>query len=253
VSTAALTVHQLRYEQRVFWRTPATVAFGFAMPIVLLVIFATINESQPLADDPVDFAQTFVPRMIAFGIVSACYGNLAARFIYRRESGLLLRVRSTPLPVAALVGGFIANAVIVASLLAATLLAAGALLYGVTVPGSWLVLILSIAVGAVSCCALGLAVSTFVPDIDAADPVVFATLLPVAFISGVFMDVAQASVLGRVAAAFPVRHLLDAVNVAFDRDVASTVALRHLAVVAVWGLAAAVVAVRRFRWEPSRR
>lgn len=97
----------------------------------------------------------------------------------------------------------------------------------------------SVVVGAASFGALGLAVSTIVPNVETTDAAVMATLLPVTFISGGFMPVRDGTLLATIADAFPVRHLL----VAGQGAVWS-----HLAVVAAWG---AVGAARRFRWTPS--
>jgi ABC-2 type transport system permease protein len=231
-----LLARQLRYEQRVFWRTPATVFFTLAFPMLMLVIFVA------LSDDPT-FAAFFVPSMAMFGVLTTCYGNVVARVVLRRESGLLQRVRATPLPVAVVVGGLLANAVVVSALLVALVITTGALLYGVALPRDLLALIATVVVGGAAFCALGVAAASWVPNVDTADPVVFATLMPIAFVSGVFMPVHDGTLLARAADALPVRHLVDA-GAGHDP-------WAHLLVVAAWGVAGAIVAVRRFRWAPS--
>jgi ABC-2 type transport system permease protein len=231
-----LLARQLRYEQRIFWRTPATMFFTLAFPMLMLVIFVA------LSDDPT-FAPFFVPSMAMFGVLTTCYGNVVARVVLRRETGLLRRVRATPLPAAIVVGGLLANAVVVSALLVALVIAAGALLYGVAPPSDVVALIATVTVGGAAFCALGIAASTWVPNVDTADPVVFATLMPVAFVSGVFMPLRDGTLLARLAAALPVRHLVEA---GAGRD-----PWPHLAAVAAWGVAGTLVAVRRFRWAPS--
>lgn len=76
-------------------------------------------------------------------------------------------------------------------------------------------------------------------------------MLPIAFISGTFQYVPADSLLGRVAEIFPVRHIVLATMDSFGiPDTGSLVA--HFAVILAWGALGAVVAVRRFRWRPSR-
>jgi ABC-2 type transport system permease protein len=231
-----LLVRQLRYEQRIFWRTPATMFFTLAFPVLMLVIFVALSDDST-------FAPFFVPSMAMFGVLTTCYGNVVARVVARRETGLLQRVRATPLPTAVLVGGLLANAVVVSALLVALVLATGAVLYGVALPHDVVGLVATVVIGGAAFCALGVAAATWVPDVDSADPVVFATLMPIAFVSGVFMPVHGGTLLARVADALPVRHLIDA-GAGHDP-------WAHLLVVAAWGVAGTVVAVRRFRWAPS--
>ena len=242
-----LALHQLRYELRAFWRTPAGVFFTFALPVLMLVVFSTLNEGDRLADGR-RFTSYFVPGMLAFGTASAAYGNLSARTVVRRESGHLKRLRATPLPAATYLAGAIGCAVLTVLAVSATVLAVGRLAYDVPLPVDTPATAGWILVGAASFAALGLALSTVVTSSEAADPTVFGTLIPVVFISGVFDPVPDGSVLDRIAAVFPVQHLRAALD---DAAVGAAVDLTHVAVLVLWGVAGALVAGRRFRWTPS--
>ena len=92
-------VRQVGYEQRSFWRNPAAATFTFAFPLLFLVVFIALNgnDTVRLPGGKVKFAQFYVPAIVAFGVISACYTNLAFTLAIRRDSGLLKRVRSTPL------------------------------------------------------------------------------------------------------------------------------------------------------------
>lgn len=252
MTTLRLARHQLRYELRGFRRNPAGVFFTLGLPVLMLVIFTTLNRDEHVrAADNRTFASYFVPGMLAFGVMSATYGNLAARFVFRREAGLLKRARSTPMPPTALLGGIIGNAIVVSGCITVVVLAVGRLAYDVPLPHRWLLLAAVLAVGTASFCALGLALATFIPNVDAADPMAFGTLLPLLFISGVFQPVPADSILHRIAVVFPVSHLFDAALSTTGPPPGAAV-MGHLAVVAAWGVVGALVAVRRFRWEPGR-
>ena len=255
MNTATVAFRQLRYEQKVFRRTPAALFFTLAFPLLLLVIFGTLNRNEhiPLLGG-VRFTQYYVPSMAAFGLMTSCFASLAGRFVYRREAGLLKRVRATPLPVGVLIGSFVANAVLMGVLVTALNISVGVALYGVALPDRWPAFVLVVLVGSASFCALGVAISTVVPNLEATDPMIFGLFMPIVFISGAFFPVPPSSILSRIATVFPVRHLIQASFAVFDvRQGGSGLRLGDLAIVALWGLAGAVFAARRFRWEPTRR
>lgn len=243
-------VRQLAYEQRMFWRNPGAVFFTLGLPVLMLVIFISLNGSDTVGDGR-SFGAYFVPGMLVFGLINSTYGYVATKLVTRRDSGLLKRVRATPLPLPVLLAAAVANAVAVAVAITALVLTTGRVFYGVALPARWGLALTVLAVGAVSFAALGLALATFIPNPDAADPIVFATILPLLFVSGVFDEVPAPSVLNQIAQVFPVRHLFQAA-LATTRNTHDGHPYRHLLVVAGWGAAGAVVAVRRFRWEMRR-
>jgi ABC-2 type transport system permease protein len=113
--------------------------------------------------------------------------------------------------------------------------------------------IVVVLVGAGCFAALGLAITSVIPNAEAAPAVVNATILPLLFISGVFIPVVNAprwvDVLGRI---FPVRHLVDAYLGAYYGQPLFDFSWRDVGVVALWGVAGLVFAARRFSWEPRR-
>ncbi len=251
-----LALHQLRYEQKSYWRNPPSAFFTFAFPVMFLVIFASLNNGQTIDFmGGLAYNQYFIPGILAFGVISACYTNLAMTLSIRRDAGILKRLRATPLPVSSLVAGLLANAVVVAVLIVAITTAVGMLFYGVTFPGHWVALALALLVGVATFCALGIAVSSLIPNADAAPAVVNGVLFPVLFLSGVFFPI-KTGTLTRIADVFPVRHFVQAVFTAFDPRLphgpAHGFAWTDLGVLALWAVGATVFALRRFRWEARR-
>ncbi|HEV8438428.1 MAG TPA: ABC transporter permease [Methylomirabilota bacterium] len=253
--TLWLLARQIRYEQKLYWRSPSSAVFTFAFPILLLVIFGTLNVGVTLRSlGGISYNQYYVPGIVAFGVISACYTNLAIALCFRRDSGVLKRVRGTPLPPWVFMAGNIGSSLIVSVLLVALTTLVGVLFYGVTFPGRWGALALTLAVGAFCFCSLGLAVTGFIATATAAPAIVNGPLFPVLFISGTFFPVDPASFLGSIARVFPIRHFEQAVFDVFDPRVSgSGIALAPLLVMLGWGAAALVVAVRYFRWEPGVR
>ncbi|HET6381459.1 MAG TPA: ABC transporter permease [candidate division Zixibacteria bacterium] len=252
MSDAALALRQVRYENRAFWRNPAAAFFTFAFPLLFMVIFNVIFGSQQ-GSGPVRASDFFTPGIIVFSVITATYTNIAMSVTYAREAGVLKRVRGTPLPSWAYLFGRIAHAVLVALLLVVIVAAFGALAYQVEVPWERLPqLVLTLVIGAATFCALGLAVSALVPSADAGPAVVNATILPLLFISNVFIRLedppAWMDLLARV---FPVRHFADAMLATYTPVMAPDAVLwQDWLIMAAWGLAAVVFSIRFFSWEP---
>ena len=246
---------QVKWEQKSYWRNPAAAAFTFAFPLMFLVVFIAINGNDRVSQSggTVKFAQYYVPAILAFGLISACYTNLAFTVSNRRENGMLKRTRGTPLSPVIYLAGMIGNVIVVAVILSALVIALGLTAYGVTFPGRYLGLAVTVVVGAFCFSALGVAVSTFVPNEDAAPAIINFVLFPLLFISGTFGQVSDTSAIGRIAAVFPVRALNRSMVSVFDPfESGSGIHLKYVLIMVAWGLVGAAVSLRRFRWEPRR-
>jgi ABC-2 type transport system permease protein len=244
---------QAVWEQRMYWRNPAAAAFTFAFPIMFLIVFSAVNgnDTVHLPGGDVKFAQFYVPSIVAFGVISSCYTNLAFTFSTRRENGLLKRVRGTPASPVAYLGGILGNALIVATILSALVIAMGLLAYGITFPGRYLGLVVTTVTAAFCFSGLGIAVSTFVPNEDAAPAIINFIVFPLLFISGTFYPVSSDSGLASIAAVFPMWHLNKLMEAVFNPFGHGTgVIAAHVAVLVLWGVGALAVALTRFRWEP---
>lgn len=255
MSAVSLAVRQVPYEQRSYWRSPVSAFFTFAFPIMFLVIFASLNSGTTIAFlGGLKYNQYYIPGILCFGVMSACYTNVAITLAIRRDEGILKRLRGTPLPASSLIGGMLGNSAIITVILVALTAAVGVLFYGVTFPGHWLALAVALAVGALAFSALGIAVSALIPNADAAPAVVNGVFFPILFLSGVFFPLKSDSVPSKIADWFPVRHFVNAVFAAFDprlpHGATHGFAWSDVGAMALWGAVATVVAVRRFRWEP---
>jgi len=115
--------------------------------------------------------------------------------------------------------------------------------------------VLTIVVGSLVFCCLGFALASVIHDEDAAQPVTQAVMLPLYFISGVFVAASQLPKwLVDVATVFPVRHLASALLNAYNPNThGAGFSAVDLLVLVVWGAAGLAIAVRRFSWLPLGR
>jgi ABC-2 type transport system permease protein len=255
MSGVALTLRQVRYENKSFWRNPAAAFFTIVFPLLFLFIFNTVFGS----DEVVMFGREtsvstfYVPAIAAFSVITACYTNIAMGVVFSRDQGVLKRKLGTPLPKAAFIGGRVVHATGLEIVLFAVVAVVGRVVYEVEVAAASLPIFIPILiVGAISFAALGFAISTVVPNADAAPPIVNGSILPLLFISDVFfVQGTTPDWLTRIADLFPVRHYVQAMTHAFN-PFDPAIRWGDLAWVAAWGVAGAVVALRFFRWEPRR-
>ena len=250
-----LVLHQFRFDQKVFWRNPASVFFTAIFPLLFLFIFATFFKNANIQGLGVHGATYYVPAIVALSVISATTVKLAMNLSSEREAGQLKRVRGTPLPPAAFVAGRVGNSLVISVIMVALISVIGALFYGVTIPTNTLpALLVTLAVGVFSFSCLGFALAAVIPSEDAAPAVTNAIVFPLYFLSGVFVpeDEIPNGIL-HIASVFPVRPFFQALFIAWDPNtVGSGFELGDLAVVFAWGLFGLVVAVRFFRWEPRR-
>ena len=244
---AGLTWRQYRLERRMFWRNPSAAFFNFLLPLLFLALFGAIfsNDQEQL--------DVIVPGIAGMSVMSTTFTSLAFNVTFLREQGILKRVRGTPLPGGAYLGGIAASAVTNTVVQIALVVVAGRLFFGVDWPKDWLELGVFVAAGVVCFASLGVALAHVIPSFDAAPAYVNAIFLPVIFISGVFFDVGETPVvLKDVAEALPLKHVIDGLSGAMVTGSGLGDNATALLVVGAWAAAGAVLAVRGFSWEGRR-
>jgi ABC-2 type transport system permease protein len=266
VSDLGLALNQVRYTNKAFWRNPASAFFTFAFPLMFLVIFTVLFGNSDTCigkvvpglgcvGQTISTSTFYVASISAFSVITACYTNIAISISFSRDAGVLKRIRGTPLPSWAYLFGRIVHAVFVAVLLVVICAVFGRLFYHARLPISSLgPFLLTLVVGAASFSALGLAVTSVIPNADASPAIVNATILPLLFISDVFIPLENPPAwLDITAKIFPVKHFVEGLLASyFPLPGQSSIRTGDLLIVAAWGLAGLILAIRSFSWEPRR-
>lgn len=252
-----LALRQIGYENRSMRRNPAGAFFTVIFPLIFLVVFTSVfgNRTIEVPGGTTTLATYYVASIAAYSVINACYTNVAMNVAFALDLGQLKRLRGTPLPAWALLAGKILHAALVGYALVLVVIAFGWLFYGVDVPTRTIpAAVAALGVGAASFAALGLAIAAVVPNSDAAPAVVNGVMLPLTFVSDLFIPMSGApGWLTTFANFFPLRHLALAVRTALNPfETGLGFEPGHLLVVALWGLGAGLFALRFFRWEPRR-
>jgi len=254
MSAVALTLSQVRYTNKAFWRNPASAFFIFAFPLMFLVIFTALLGHGTIRVSPgrvVEISTYYVAAMASFGVISACYTNIAISVSFQRDTGVLKRTNGTPLPSSAFLGARMLHALLVGILLVVITAGFGRLLYSASIPAGLTLLrfLVMLLVGAASFCALGFAITAVIPNADAAPAIVNASILPLLFLSGVFIPLgsnAPAWIVW-IARIFPVWHFARGMQAGF---LGTAFSWSDVIIVAAWGLAGLLASIRFFSWEP---
>ena len=258
MSTAGQLARQVRFTNIAFWRNPASAFFTFAFPLMFLVIFTSLLGSGRLEVAPGIFIEQdryYVAAMASFSVITATFTNLAISVSFQRDLGILKRIRGTPLPGTAYLGARVGHAVAISILLVAITALFGVIVYGAAVPTGTSLgqFVVTIIVGSMAFSALGLATTALVPNGEAAPAIVNAIILPLLFLSGVFIPLTAESPqwMRTVGDLFPVKHFAEATMGSFYGP-PIPFEWSDVWFVLAWGVAGLVLATRFFSWEPRR-
>lgn len=250
-----LVAHQLRYDLLVSWRNPQSRFFTIVLPVIFLVLLTSLfgNDYTHVNGTLIKNSTFYVPGISTLGVVAVSFVNLIVTIVALRESGVLKRRRSTPVPAWVLIAGRALTAVILSIVVVVVLVAIGRILYGVHIPSGTLpAFVLGVFVGGACFCCLSFAVASFIKNEDSAQPIIQAIVLPLYFISGVFVPKAQlSSTLRDIASVFPISHLNNIFFKAFNPATrGSGIAGHDLLILAIWGIGGLIIALWRFAWVP---
>jgi ABC-2 type transport system permease protein len=253
MNATALTLSQVRYVNKAFWRNPASAFFTFAFPLMFLVIFTALlgHSTVQIGTRSVNTSTYYVASMATFAVITACYNNIAMSVSFQRDAGILKRVNGTPLPSALFLAARMLHALLIAFLLVVITASFGRAFYHADIPTGITLLrfLIMLLVGAAAFCALGFAITAVIPNADAAPAIVNATILPLLFLSGIFIPFGNntPSWILWIARIFPVKHFADGMQAGF---LGTSFHWTDVLVVAAWGLAGLLFATRYFSWEP---
>jgi len=259
-----LSISRTGIELKQFFRDTRSAVFTFAFPVMLLVLFGGIISYtiKGPTGQQVNFRQYFISGMIAAGIISTTFNNLATWISMEQQQGLLKRLSATPLPRAAYFAGKIGMAGIVTIVQVVIMLAVGVAFYGLTLPSDperWGMFFAVTALGVSACCLAGIAYTRLIPNARSAPAIIMPVYLVMEFISGVFFQFTDVPRwMQWVANLFPLRWMALGYRYVFLPDWFKAQEAGNswrpdtvLIVLMVWVVVAFVLCIRWFRWDPA--
>lgn len=243
-----LFLHELRFQQLLFWRNREAAVFVFIFPPMLFLLLGAVYDNRI---DGFPAADVLLAGLVGYGCANTALAGLAITLVIRRESGLLKRVRGTPLPPPVYLTALLASTLVVFALQTAVMLLLGFTLYDASGPASWVGLVAAVILGVACFAGMGFGIASLIRSQEGASAVVNLIVLPMAFLSGSFGPTrSYPQMLRAIGDVLPLTYLIDILKDVYLRDEAFGSDPGAIAILVAWGLAGLVVAWRRFRWEP---
>jgi ABC-2 type transport system permease protein len=246
-----LFFHEVKTEQLLFWRNRESAFFTFFLPVIFFLVFGSIYGNSTITKENLRAAPFLEAGMIGYGVASTAFAGLAITMVIRRESGVLKRIRATPLPPATYLLAVLLSTFIVFLVETALIVAIGRVLFSVAVPDRPFSLLVALVIGSAAFAAMGLGLTSVVRSAEGSSAVVNFVYLPMAIISGTFFTPKE----------YPgfLRAIADVLPLTYFTKLTRNVMVRHehiwsqgssLAAVLLWGAIGLVAAIRGFRWQP---
>jgi len=243
--------HQLRFEQKIFWRSREAAVFIFVFPLLLYTLLGAVYGDDI---DGVPAVDVLLAGLFGYGAANTALGGLAITLVIRREAGVLKRLRATPLAPSVYLTAVLLSTLVTFALQSVALLGLGGVLFDASMPANRLGFAGAIVLGVASFAGLGLAAAALIRSAEGVSAVVNVVILPMAFLSGSFGPTRDfPPIVQAIADVLPLTYFLDIVNGVYLDGDSLFADPKALAIVLAWGAAGVLVALRRFGWMPRER
>jgi len=239
----SILVAQARAELRLLARNGEQLLLTLGIPVLLLVFFSKVDVLPTGSGEPVDF---LAPGVLALAVMSTAMVGLGIATGFERSYGVLKRLGATPLRRWHLVVAKIVT-ILVVEVVQFVVLAVIARILGWRPGGGWGLVVLAVLLGSAAFAGIGLTLAGRLPgtvNLAAANGLYLVLLL----LGGMVITLDKLpGPLRAFAKGLPSGALSEALRGAFG-------ATHHVpgsawVVLAVWAVAAPVVAAFTFRWE----
>lgn len=262
MSSLSLSLQRGLLETKQFLRSRESVVFAFAFPLLMMAIFGSIFTFK-IDGTEVQMTQYFVTGMVASGIISVSFQNLAIQIPIERDRGVLKRLQGTPMPRWSYFAGKVIMVAGIALVETALLLLLATTMFDVSLPATpekWFTFLWVSALGLTACTLLGIAFSSVARTGRSAPAVVTPVALVLQFISGIYFVYSDLPpVMQQIAALFPLKWMAQGLRSVFLPDsfgaseVAGSYELGRTALVlGGWCVLALILCLTTFRWTPKR-
>jgi ABC-2 type transport system permease protein len=242
---------QVRYEQRAYWRNRGRGVFTFVFPVMLLVIFASLDQGARIASrGNIPYDDFFVPGILAYGVITTTFVNLAMGTAVLRDAGVLKRMQGTPLPRWAYVTARVLSASLVTLVMSVVVLVLGITLYGLDFRVEQLpALIVTLLLGTAAFTTLGIGITRFITSAETGPVLINLLIWPLTFISNIWFPIdSLPKILRTIADIFPIKAMASGLQYVFDpRHHGSLFDASSLRTLAIWTVIGIYLMVRFLR------
>jgi ABC-type multidrug transport system permease subunit len=191
-----------------------------------------------------------LPGLIALNLMGSSMWGIGYAVVDSRRRHLLKRFAATPMRRSSFLLSFVLSRLVFLFLELAALIAVGRLVFGVTVLGSYLDVLLLSVLGAAAFAGLSLLIAARVTSIEAVSGWMNLVMLPMWLLSGTFFSYNRfPEVVQPFIRALPLTALNDSLRAVINRGQGLGAVALEAALLAAVAVISFVVAVRVFRWQ----
>ena len=236
-------------ELKLFLREPLTVVFAIALPLITLFVLGGVFGNTPDPEyyrgaGPIDF---YTPAYVGLVLASIGVVSLPAHLAGNRERGVLRRFRASWVPAAFVVGAEVVVSLVIATVSAAVLVTCALTVYGAAGPQSALLVVPAFLLSALTFAAVGVMLGALLPTARAAQAAGMLFWFVMLFLGGAGPP--PEVLTGALRALRHFVPLTYVVSLLQGPWLGLGWSWTDTAIVAAWGLVAALVTARWFRWE----
>ena len=211
-------------------------------------------EEHPTSTLDLSFIDFFVPGILAMSIMNSGIIGLSTSFTSFREKGILRRIKVTPFALWKFILARILASMMVIIATSGILIGLGMAIWGLTVRGNWLLILLSIVIGSLAFLAIGYAISSIARNTEAAASYANLITFPMLFLSGVFFPISSMpSWLEPIINLLPLKYLVNALRqpMMYGNGI-ETIWTDLLVLLGVFAVAM-LFAIRFFKWDATTK
>jgi ABC-2 type transport system permease protein len=207
----------------------------------------TLEQTAVAAKDfrTIDF---ITPGMLGMLLM---WANLAVgtQMVLWREMGITKRLAATPLKPISMIGSQVVARLALSIVQGAILLALAIWIFNVHIYGNYGLLLLTVALGALTMLAIGFAVASFVKKSEATQSIILLVSFPMMFLGGSYFNVNGApNFLQPLIHAMPLYYLNEALRQVINNGAGWASIQTSVLVLVAWIVAALLIVWRSFRW-----
>ena len=226
-------------------RSKTALFWMMAFPVGFLLLFGFI-----MARSDARMTAVLMPGLLTTTLMSGALFGVALPLVQQRETGLLRRLRVTPVTAAAVAIAHGITALLTGFLSMALLMALSRAIFGMQMAGSWPALTGVFLSGAVALVPMGMLLGSAARDIRTAPAIANLIFFPMMFLSGSAIPFAVLpDGVKRFARLLPTTYLNDAYSSVIVRGEGLSTMLGSLAVLIAIGIVGTILTSMLFRWE----
>lgn len=247
---ATILISESRAEVLKMIRVPAYILPVLLFPAMFYVLFGILLGTSAGTRDW-DAARYLLGSYGAFGVIGAALFGMGVGVAAERGQGWLMLKRATPMPPLAFFAAKAVMSIIIGALITIVLGVLAVTLGGVRLTaGVWVMLLLTLSIGAVPFCALGCLLG-YVSGPSSAPAIANLVYLPMSFASGLWLPIeALPDAMQRAAPFLPPYHLGELARGIINGN--GSDALTHITALAAFTVLFLAVAVFAYRRDSDR-